>query len=131
MEETELDPDARFYILGMSPNAARLSIRFFLEGSFGEFARNLQRHHDDMEIVRPSFDHRTSLSFWQMLNETVNQKAKDKTPSPLLAGALLRSVLTDAPYPPLLMNQVELRIRAEQAITRGRAAIIKEDTRRC
>ena len=78
-----------------------------------------------MEIVRPSFDHRTSLSFWQMLNETVNQKAKDKMPSPLLAGALLRSVLTDAPYPPLLMNQVELRIRAEQAITRGRAAIIK------
>ena len=123
--EADLDPAERFFILGLSPNAARLSVRFFLQDTFGDFARNLLLHHERMEIQRPSFDARTSLSFWQLLNETVNQKSRDKTPSPLLAGSLIRAVLVNGPYPELLMSQTQLRIRAEKAVTRGRAAIIK------
>jgi CRISPR-associated protein Csd1 len=75
--------------------------------------------------VRPNYDVRSSLSFKQLLDETVNPKSRDKTPSPLLSGALVRSVLTGLPYPRLLLDQTELRIRAEHRITRGRAAIIK------
>lgn len=121
----DLNPDERFYILGLAPNAARLSVRFFLQDSFGAFARNMQAHHQRLEIVRPSYDTRPSLSFRQLLDETVNQKSRDKTPSPLLSGALVRSVLTGLPYPMLLLDQTQLRIRAEHQITRGRAAIIK------
>ena len=55
----------------------------------------------------------------------MNQKSRDKEPSPLLSGALVRSVLMGLPYPLLLLDQTELRIRAEHQITRGRAAIIK------
>ena len=57
--------------------------------------------------------------------ETVNQKSRDKTPSPLLSGSLIRSVLMGQPYPRLLLDQVEIRIRAEREITRGKAAVIK------
>lgn len=46
-------------------------------------------------------------------------------PSPQLAGDLLRAVLTGGRYPATLLNGVTLRIRAEQAVTRGRAAVIK------
>ena len=60
-----------------------------------------------------------------MLNETVNQNAQKKTASPVLAGELLRAILTNTPYPATLLNGVTLRIRAEHEITRGRAAIIK------
>ena len=122
---SELNPEERFYILGVAPNAGRLSVRFFLQNTFGAFARNLYAHQQRLEIVKPGFDTRASLSFWQLLNETVNKKSRDKTPSPLLSGALVRAVLTGAPYPMLLLDQTELRIRAEQEVTRGRAAIIK------
>ena len=124
-QDTDLNPDERFFILGLAPNAARLSVRFFLQDSFGAFARNMLAHHERLEIVRPNYDSRTTLSFRQLLDETVNQKSRDKTPSPLLSGALVRSVLMGLPYPMMLLDQTELRIRAEQQITRGRAAIIK------
>ena len=123
--DDDLNPDEHFYILGLAPNAARLSVRFFMQDTFGAFARNMQAHHERLEIVRPSYDTRPSLSFRQLLDETVNQKSRDKSPSPLLSGALVRSVLTGLPYPRLLLDQTELRIRAEHKITRGRAAIIK------
>ena len=124
-QDYDLNPDERFYILGLAPNAARLSVRFFMQDTFGSFARNMQAHHERLEIVRPGYDARESLSFRQLLDETVNQKSRDKAPSPLLSGALVRSVLMGLPYPLLLLDQTELRIRAEHQITRGRAAIIK------
>ena len=121
----ELNPEEHFYILGLAPNAARLSVRFFLQDSFGVFARNLLKHHERLEIIKPVYDNRISLSFWHIMNETVNQKSRDKTPSPLLTGSLIRSVLMNQPYPRLLLDQVEIRIRAEREVNRGRAAIIK------
>ena len=79
-----LEADEHFYVLGLAPNAARLSVRFFLQDSFGDFADHLLEHHERLRIVKPAFDQRVSLSFWYLLNETVNQKSRDKTPSPLL-----------------------------------------------
>ena len=125
MEEFELDPGVQFYILGISPNAARLSVRFFLQDSFGVFLQRIQEHQQRLEIVKPIKDPRENLSFWQLLQETVNPNAKDKNPSPLLSGALARSVLAGLPYPAALLEGVFVRIRAERKITRGKAAILK------
>lgn len=121
----KLQPEQRFYVLGISPNAARLSVRFFLRDSFGQFARNLQDHADRLRIVRPAFDDRENLSVWALARETVNLKERTPTPSPQLVGDLLRAVLTGGPYPATLLNGVTLRIRAEREVTRGRAAILK------
>ena len=129
LDET-LQPDQHFYVLGLSPNAARLSVRFFLRDTFRTFAERLQRHADDIKVIRPAFDKRETLSIWALAQETVNQNSRDKKPSPQLAGDLLRAVLTGAPYPATLLNGAELRIRAEQEITRGRAAIIRGYYRR-
>lgn len=124
-DETLLDRDRPFYILGLAPNAARLSVRFFLRNSFGEFLKNVQNHYDRIEIVKPAYDSFNTLPLWKLLGETVNQKSNDKSPSPNMAGAVLRSVLMDEPYPATLLQGALLRIRAEQEVTRGRAAIIK------
>ena len=45
-----------FYVLGLSPNAARLSVRFFLRNTFGGFLQNVQAHQERLEIVRPAYD---------------------------------------------------------------------------
>jgi CRISPR-associated protein Csd1 len=124
-EETQLDPNTTFYILGLSPNAARLSVRFFLKNSFGEFVRNIQAHQERLEIVRPVFDKFEVLPLWKLLDETVNQNSRDKSPVPGMAGETLRAILNDTPYPATLLNGVSLRVRAEREITRGRAAILK------
>lgn len=124
-EETQLDPNTTFYILGLSPNAARLSVRFFLKNSFGNFVRNIQAHQQRLEIVRPAFDKFETLPLWKLLDETVNQNSRDKAPVPGMVGEVLRAILDDTPYPATLLNGVFLRIRAEREITKGRAAILK------
>ena len=124
-DEKRLSPDMEFYILGLSPNAARLSVRFFLRDTFGTFLRNAQAHQTRLEIVKPAYDKFDTLPLWKLLDETVNQNARDKTPAPNLAGEVLRAVLNNTPYPATLRNSVALRIRAEREVTRGRAAILK------
>lgn len=124
--EKELSPDQHFYLLGLAPNAARLSVRFFLRDTFGSFAQNLQKHAEEMEIDCSEKEKFRSLPIWAVVNETTRtvpgQPAK---PSPQLAGDLLRAVLTGGRYPATLLNGVTLRIRAEQNVTRSRAAVIK------
>ena len=124
-DETLLDPDRPFYILGLAPNAARLSVRFFLCNSFGGFLENVRWHHQRLEIVKPAYDKFDTIPLWKLLGETVNQNARDKSASPNMAGAVLRSILMDEPYPATLLNGALLRIRAEREVTRGRAAIVK------
>lgn len=128
----QLDPNMEFYVLGLSPNAARLSVRFFLRNTFGDFLRHVQAHHRRLEIRRPSYDAwQGDLTPWHLLNETVNQNSRDRSPTPGLAGAVLRSVLTDTPYPATLLHGVTLRIRAEHSISWRRAAILKAYYLRC
>lgn len=124
-EDQRLDPDTRFYILGLAPNAARLSVRFFWQNNFGTLARNVERHYERLEIAHSSDDTFATLPLWRLVQETVNQKSRNPEPSPRLAGDLLLAVLNDAPYPATLLDSVTLRIRADKQITRGRAAILK------
>lgn len=121
-EELKLDPNRPFYILGLAPNAARLSVRFFYRNSFGALMQNVNAHHARLEIAgRP----RSMMPLWALLRETVNLNTTDKSPSPVLAGAVARAVFTGSAYPASLLEAVMLRIRAEREITPGRAAILK------
>lgn len=124
-DNVTLDPQEHFYFLGLSPNASRLSVRFFLRDSFGNFMKNLNRHYQDTAITRPAYDERENIPLWQLLNETVNQNSRTKSASPQMTGNVLMAVLTGSPYPATLLNGVQLRIRAEHDVTRGRAAVIK------
>lgn len=125
-------PENPFYILGLAPNAARLSVRFFLRDTFGNFIDHIRRHYERLEIIRPQ-NYRRYLPLWNLVAETVNKKSKDKAASPLLAGAVMRSILADAPYPASLYNHILLRVKADQdnekkhiyKISVEKAAIIK------
>ena len=120
-----LKPENRFYILGLAPNASRLSVRFFLQDSFDAFVKHYQKHQERLNIVRPAFDERETLSMWALLRETVNPNSRDKSAQPQLVGEMLRAVLTGLLYPSALYTQTEIRLRAEKEINRGKAAIIK------
>ena len=124
-EGLPVDPGNDFYILGISPNAARLSVRFFYQRSFGDLVRNLKQHYSDILVVTDNRSKWRSTPLWALLRETVNQKSSDKSPLPQLAGDVMKSMLSGGRYPETLMNQTMLRIRAEHDISRGKAGIIK------
>ncbi len=122
----QVNPEQKFYILGLAPNAARLSVRFFYQNHFGTILSNIKKHYEQMEIVRPNWDKIEFPGVWRVLFETVNQKSKEKKPQPNMAASVFEAVLSGKKYPESLYSNVMIRIRAEQGrITRGRAAIIK------
>lgn len=126
VDHLELNPDQRFYILCLAPNAARLSVRFFYQDSFGNILRNISRHYERMEMIKPSWETTEYMGIRQMLFETVNQKSRDKSPVPNMAAMVLQAILSGARYPASLYTDTLIRVRAEQgAVTWGRAAIIK------
>ncbi len=124
----ELNPEQRFYVLGLAPNAARLSVRFFYENSFGNILENISRHYKRMEIIRPKWETKEYLSIREMLYETVNKNSKDKKPVSNMAAMTFRAILSGSRYPERLYSDTLIRIRAEQdegKINWKRAAIIK------
>lgn len=128
IDNIKLDWTKKFYILGLAPNAARLSVQFFYESSFGNILNNYKLHYERMKIVKPEEEKEEYLGVERMLQETANQKEKEKKPKTNMTAGVLRAVLSDGKYPESLYSNVLIRIRAEQGnekITMGRAAIIK------
>lgn len=120
-DDLGVDPDRPFYILGLAPNAARLSVRFFLRDSFGALMKNVNAHYARLEIAGAKY---SILPLWALLNATVRD-SKKQVPSPVVSGATVRAVFSGTPYPVSLMEAVLLRIRAERNVTWERAAILK------
>ena len=120
----EAEPPAMgtaFYVLGLSPNASRLSIRFWISSTVGELINRVAQHEQRLQIARSSKD-RKHLPLWLILAQTARES---KEIQPLLGGALLRAVLTGGRYPESLLAAVIRRIRAEREIRHPKAAIIK------
>ena len=128
----ELSPDTRFYILGLAPNAARISIRFWLDTSFGQLAAHLAQHWQDLALEPKAW--KTPPSVWRLLLETAVKfkngegrydKPKAENISPVLAGEMTRAVISGTPYPLSLLSQLIARIRADGDANGLRIAMIK------
>jgi CRISPR-associated protein Csd1 len=120
-------PDAPFYILGLSPNASRLSVRFWLSGAVRQFAERLERHAEDLEMIgaRPGDP---PLVIRGLVSEIMPRKMASESQKKYvahLAGEIARAVLGGLPYPLALLNAVVRRVRSDSTINHPRAAIIK------
>lgn len=120
------DSKVPYYILGLSPNAARLSVRFWHTGTLGELFDNLKKHFADLSIIRQWDETNskkpepTAPSIYQLLRQT----ARDADGvSPLLAGALMRSILLGTRYPDTLINGVMNRIRVVEKKPKGEGSL--------
>jgi len=119
--EIETDGEIKFYILGLSLNKARLALRFWYVCSVSELMEHLRNHFECLEMERSDKD----IPFpgiWHLLKETARET---KDISPVLGGALTRSILTGTSYPHNLYQGVLGRIRADRRINYLRASILK------
>ena len=114
---------AKFFALGLAPNAARIAIRFWQHGTVAEMAGRIKQHFDDLAIERSPRDP-PYLSLFRLLVSVATQGKADNIP-PNLGGELMRSILAGLPYPQTLLAAAVRRIRAERQVTYARAALIK------
>lgn len=105
------EDDTPFYILGLSPNAARISVRFWRETTVKELAKNILRHFEDTALIHSARDPEC-LSLFRLLNATAAQGKSENVP-PNLAGVMVEAVLSGAPYPYSLLQNAVMRLRAE------------------
>jgi len=122
------DGDNRFYVLGLAPNAARISIRFWHVGTVPEMAERFAQHFRDLEIAHGPREPGT-LSLFRLLVATAPNGKSENIP-PNLAGDTMRAILEGTPFPATLLQSVIRRIRAEHEITYARAALLKASLNR-
>ncbi len=119
-----LEGNTRFYILGLAPNAARISIRFCKVGKVSDLASNITSHFDDLKMVRSKNDEREYFSLFNLLTQVAAQYKMDNIP-PNLVSSVMVSIINGTLYPATLQQQCIRRIRAEQEVGYIRAAILK------
>lgn len=116
--------DDRFYILGLAPNSARIAVVYWAEVPLKEFARVINKHFEDMEIVDMRREKKPYVGLHAILGAvTLGGKSSDATPN--LPDAVVKSIFQGTSYPASLYQSCLRRVRAEQSLTITRAAIIK------
>jgi CRISPR-associated protein Csd1 len=111
-----LDDSTHFFVLGLAPSAARLSVRFFLTEPFGVFAERIMQHYKDLEIEKEYVNQSSYISPYRILAECVSPKVTKRDDEvkkswSLLGGAFIRAILTGAPYPEGLYAAIVNRVR--------------------
>ncbi len=130
--EPALAQGVRFQVLGLAPNAARLSVRFYFEDEFGVLADNYRAYLQDMalepwpERAPPPSIRRCERRTAPAMRDRNGRVTFDADAvSPLLAGELLRAVLTGARFPSALLSLLLMRVRSDQYIDAIRIALVK------
>lgn len=117
--------DERFFVLGLAPNAARISVRFWQTGTVAEFATRIRQHFEDLRIVKP-LNEPEFYSLWRLL---VNIATLDKSENipPNITGDFMRSILVGTLYPESLLQATIRRIKSDTTnrVKPVRAALIK------
>lgn len=121
-----LEPGTRMYVLGLAPNASRLSVRFWQMDTLGALISRIAQHAEDLHLEPLPW--RTEPSVWRLVLATApsrDGRAKSEDVSPLLAGEFMRAILSGGPYPRSLLANTIMRFRADGDISGLRVALCK------
>ncbi|MBY5268291.1 type I-C CRISPR-associated protein Cas8c/Csd1 [Spiribacter salinus] len=127
-QDPSLNDDTQIYVLGLAPNASRLSIRYWETGSLQTFARRVAQHYQDLNLAPQPW--KTFPGIWRLPLETTPHRGTDKKGSwddipPKLSGELTRSILTGRRYPRSLLTNIIMRMRTDGDISGLRVALCK------
>lgn len=103
------DPEVRFFILGISPNAARLAVRFFEVSTFGSLMKHCGEYLNDINMagVKP-------VSLFALLRQTAPLGKAEAVPSTLV-NTCAHAMLTGSRFPRSLYLTLLSRMRADHA----------------
>jgi CRISPR-associated protein Csd1 len=128
----DLAPGVRFHVLGLAPNAARISVRFWYEDDFGALAENYRRFVDDLRIepappnIGPPTLRRLLARLAPATRDAKGRLSFDSDRLPhLLVSDVFRTLLTDDRFPGMLLGQLLQRIRSDGVLDHSRLSLIK------
>jgi CRISPR-associated protein Csd1 len=123
---------SRFFILGVAPNASRLSVQLWLDDAIGNIYSRIATYLNETALAGGR--HGDELLTIRSLVRACGRARKgrggrleydaDSVP-PRLTSDLARAVLAGTPYPQNWLNHLVGRLRADGAITHARVAGIK------
>jgi CRISPR-associated protein Csd1 len=126
--ELEDSPDTTgYHILGLSPSAARIVVRFFHQGTLSQLLENLRRHFADIRVERQWGEHANHPDpEFPSARLLLRQTARDpKDIPPVLDGLLVQAIVAGGRYPSGLFQAIIRRIAADRTINYPRACVIK------
>lgn len=110
-EMLEIEKDTTVYILGLSPNMARISIRFWYKDTFGHFIEKIKMHYEDMEIIK-SDKVREMVTIRDVLKSIAVQGKNENVPK-VVQNALFTAITGGSAYPQGIYTNILIRMRAE------------------
>lgn len=121
---SEFDGNVGFSILGVSPNAARLSVRFYERQSLGKLAENYGDYLRDTAMIGVD-----RYSIWSFLLQTACLGKPENVPSTLVSRSF-EAMLRGTDFPLSLEQLILSRMRADHGANNKwdmgqRAAILK------
>ncbi|MFZ3485007.1 type I-C CRISPR-associated protein Cas8c/Csd1 [Sphingomonas sp. 3-13AW] len=124
LNDVAIIPGTIVHVLGLSPNVARLSVRFWLTKTLGHLAANLIKHEQDCRVEPLPWKAPPSINW--LLTNSVAARQDGKNIPPLLAGEVARAVLAGTPYPRTLLTNAIMRLRAgDDPATGWHAAVVR------
>ena len=124
--DPRLDPATRIYVLGLAPNAARISIRFWYVNTLGTLVDNVAWHARDLQLQPAPW--KVMPALWRLVLATApsrDGRAKSEDVPPQLAGELMRAILEGSRYPGSLLINTLMRMRTDGDLSGVRVAICK------
>ena len=124
---TEPDGKEKFYLLGLSPNSARIVVRFWHETTVATLSESIAAWYDDLQMVRNTngkYPDPEFMPLMQLLRNLVFEGKDDNLPSDLIAQ-VTDAALNNRVLPVSLLLVALRRNKAERKITYGRASLLK------
>jgi hypothetical protein len=122
---TEPDGKEKFYLLGLSPNSARIVVRFWHETTVAALSESIAAWYDDLQIVRgENSPYPEYMPLPRLLGNLVLDGKMENLPSDLIAQ-ITDAALNNRVLPVSLLQAALRRNKAEQKITYGRASLLK------
>lgn len=122
---TKPDGKEKFYLLGLSPNSARIVVRFWHETTVAALSESIAAWYDDLQMVRgENSPYPEYMPLPRLLGNLVLDGKMENLPSDLIAQ-VTDAALNNRVLPVSLLQAALRRNKAEQKITYGRASLLK------
>lgn len=122
---TKDDGTQKMYVLGLSPNVARIVVRFWYESTVADMAINIAQWFDDIRMVKGiNSPYPEYMPLLRLLCNLVFEGKSENLPPNLVADTT-KAILNGGILPITLLQMAIRRNRAEQSVTYARASLIK------
>lgn len=121
----DIDEKVVFYMVGIKPNASRLSLKFIDRKRYSDVLWNILQFQKDMQISEEF----RAVPFYRIKKELVSPKSSNEVCNPALLSKVFEAIIYGYKYPIALLETVVRRVKTDKDVSitgnRIRAGLIK------